>query len=292
MADVPYLLRGVQPVSTESSRLVSSSKFLNNGFLRDWLPMILLRKVGADFPPPAEMYGVNDALRGLKDLDEIEQRITAERRINPKFDAWFAERFISDYTIADFEKYEPGSVGRTFYDWITEGQYDIQIRPWTEPRTQLEYYELRAGQTHDFEHIITGGEFTYVGELVPYWMRLTNLFKHIHDQELAGELAQLYIFGQLRYTVRTVLHYPYAWLSCVDAIQSGIRVGLESDAIFLCNYEPVMHLPIEEARTVLGVRGAVDHDTRLAGEILAGRAGTEEMKARMAAERGVQAPSA
>lgn len=288
MDKIPYLLRGVRPVSTESSTLVSSSKFLNSAFMREWLPMILLRKVGPDLPPPAEMYGISGTLRELRDLDALEDRITDERKINPRFDAWFNARFISNYAIEDFAKYDAGTVGRTFYDWITEGNYDVQIRPWSEPKTQLDFYELRAGQTHDFEHIITGGEFSFVGELVPYWMRLTNLFQHLHDQELAAELAQIYIFGQLRYTVRTVLHYPYAWLSCVDAIQNGIRVGLESEPIFMFNFEPVMHLPIAEAREVLGVRGAVDRDTRLAGEILAGRGGSEEMKQRMAMARGTQ----
>ena len=272
MNDVPYLLRGKTPVASESSVLVSSSKYLNNLFLRDWLPMILLRKNGPDLPPPAEMHGFSDTLRSLRDLDEVERRITEERKVNPTFDAWFTRRHISSYTIEDFKGYAKGTVGGTFYDWITGGNYDIVLRPWTEPKTQLDFYELRSGQTHDFEHIICGGEFTFVGELVPYWMRLSNLFVHLKDQALAGELAQIYIFGQLRYTVRTVLHYPDAWLACVDAIQRGIQVGRDSEAIFMFDYEPVLHLPVEEARAVLGVRGAVDRDTREAGEILAGRA--------------------
>jgi ubiquinone biosynthesis protein Coq4 len=271
MDDVPYLLRGVAPVESESSVLVSSSKYLNNLFLRDWLPMILLRKNGPDLPPPAEMHGFSDTLRSLRDLDEVERRITEERKVNPDFDAWFVRRHISSYTIDDFKGYASGTVGGVFYEWITQGNYDIQLRPWKEPKTQLDFYELRSGQTHDFEHIICGGEFSFVGELVPYWMRLSNLFVHLRDQALAGELAQIYIFGQLRYTVRTVLHYPDAWLACVDAIQRGIQVGRESSAIFMFDYEPVLHLPIDQARAALGVRGAIDRDTREAGEILAGR---------------------
>ena len=43
MDDVPYLARGVMPVETPSSVLVSSSKYLNNAALREWLAMILLR---------------------------------------------------------------------------------------------------------------------------------------------------------------------------------------------------------------------------------------------------------
>lgn len=57
-----------------------------------------------------------------------------------------------------------------------------------------------------------------MGELVPYWYRLTNVFKFIRDAELAAELSMLQIFGSLRYTVRTMLHYPQVWPTCVDAI--------------------------------------------------------------------------
>lgn len=287
MKDVPYLLRGITPVPTESSALVSSSKFLNNPRLRDWLPMALLRKNGPDIPIGAEMYGFADLLGSMRDKEAIEEKITQERRINPAFDAWLSEWHISKFTVEDLGGYPAGSLGGTFHEWLTGGNYEIELRAYKEPTTQLEYIELRAGQTHDFEHLICGGEFTAVGELVPYWMRLTNLFTHLGDQELAAELAQISIFGQLRYTVRTLLHYPYAWLACVGAIQRGIQVGQQSGPIFTFKYEPVFHLPIEEARAVLGVRNATECDTSLAAEIIYGRAAPEEMRRQMDIERGL-----
>lgn len=35
--DLPYLARGAQPMTTESSTLISSSAYLNEPRLRDWL---------------------------------------------------------------------------------------------------------------------------------------------------------------------------------------------------------------------------------------------------------------
>ena len=35
-----------------------------------------------------------------------------------------------------------------------------------------------------------------MGELIPYWFRLTNVHKHIRNKELAGEISAL-IMGQL-----------------------------------------------------------------------------------------------
>lgn len=263
--DIPYLFRGVMPVETPSSVLVSSSKYLNNPRLREWLAMILLRKNGPDLPPPAEMYEFLGILDELRDYDRVEQMFTDERKVNPELDAWFAEGFHSTYAIDDFRQYEPGTLGGIFYSWITEGNYEIQITPWQEPRTQMEFYNLRSGQTHDFEHILCGGGFNFMGELVPYWYRLTNVFKFIRNPELAAEVSMIQIFGSLRYTVRTILHYPQVWPTCVDAIQRGMKVGQESDALFMKKLETAFHLPLQEARAALGVRGAVDVDTSREG---------------------------
>ena len=269
--DVPYLLRGVVPIETPSSMLVSSSKYLNHPRLREWVAMILLRKNGRDFPPQAEMHEIIGILDSLRDHAHIEAMFTAERRTNPPLDAWFREGFISDYKISDFKDFPPETVGGKFYKYVADGGFEVQIVPWQKPATQLEYYNLRSGQTHDFEHILCGGGFNYLGELVPYWYRLTNVFKFIKNQELAGELSVLQILGSLRYTVRTLLHTPQVWQSCVNCIQRGMRAGQESDALFLARIEPVFGLPVPQARARLGVRGVEDVDTAREGEIWAGR---------------------
>lgn len=272
MADIPYLARGVMPVETNSSTLISSSKYLNNPRLRDWLAMILLRKNGPDLPPPAEMHEFLSILDELRDYDEIEAMFTAERKVNPRLDAWFEEGFISTYKIEDFTDYATGTLGEAFYTQMTAGDYEIQIVPWSQPKSQLEFFNLRSGQTHDFEHILTGGGFNFMGELVPYWFRLTNVPRFFQDQHLATEVNLIQIFGSLRYTVRTALHYPEVWATAVDCIQRGMHVGKESDALFLNKIEDAFHLPLEEARAALGVRGAIDVNTDRAGAFWAEKA--------------------
>jgi hypothetical protein len=92
------------------------------------------------------------------------------------------------------------------------------------------------------------------------------------------------IFGSLRYTVRTILHYPQVWETCTDAIQRGMTVGKASDALFLKKLETAFYLPLEEARVALGVRGAVDVDTDLEGAFWAERVPASALTARIAAE--------
>ena len=113
-----------------------------------------------------------------------------------------------------------------------------------------------------------------MGELVPYWYRLTNVFKFINEPELASEVSMIQIFGSMRYTMRTILHYPQVWETAVDAIQRGMKVGQESDALFMAKIEDAFHLPLEEARAALGVRGAVDIDTDREGAIWSGLGAT------------------
>ena len=268
--DIPKFLTGIVPVSTHSSVLVSSSKYLNHPRLREWVAMILLRKNGPDYPPPAEMGELVRILEELRDHDHIEHLFTQERKVNPQLDRWMSEGHVSSYAIEDFADYAPDSVGGTFYRWITGGDYDVRLMSWAPPKTQLEYFNLRSGQTHDFAHILCGGGFNFMGELVPYWFRLTNVFKHIRDPELAGELNVIHMLGSLRYTVRTLLHYPLVWETCVASIQRGMKVGQQSDALFMAKLEDVFHLPLAEAREKLGVRGTEDVDTSREGAIWAG----------------------
>lgn len=267
MDDIPYLARGVNLLGTDSSVLVSSSKYLNNPALREWIAKIALRRNGPDFPPAAEMNELLPILAGLRDYDKIEAMITAERKVNPRFDAWFAEGFVSDYKIEDLKHCAPGTVGGIYYKVATEGNYEVQIVPNFQPRTQWEYYSLRSGQTHDYEHILTGGGFNYMGELIPYWFRLSTMHRHLHDQELAGEMSVMSILGTTRYVIRTMLHYPQVWNCALDCIQQGIRIGRESEPFWMAKMEDVWNVPLAEARERLGIRGAVDLETQAEGDI-------------------------
>lgn len=258
--DIPYLLRGASPVATDSSLLVSSSKYLNHPRLRDWLAMICLRRNGRDFPPQAEMYEFVEIINEIRDHDYIEHLFTEERRKNAALDAWFNEWHLSRFTREDFAGYAEGTLGHIVHREIVANNYDLEIYKLPEPNTQMEYFNVRAGQTHDLEHIITGGGIDYMGELVPYWYRITSHFKFL-SPELAGELSVLYLLGSLRYTVRTMLHYPQCWPVCQQSIERGMRVGRESDALFLAKYETVLHLPLAEARAALGARAVEDIDT-------------------------------
>lgn len=262
-----YFRRGVSPVATNSSLLVSSSKYLNDPRLRDWVATICLRKNGPDFPAPAELVDLIEILDGLRDLDRLEALFTAERQVNPALDAWFREAYIPPpTTIADYKQYPPGTLGGIFHERMA-GRYEVQFLKdqWEPASSQYEYYWRREIHNHDLEHILLGAGIDPMGELVPSWFRMTNLPKHLQSRELVSELLTYKIFASLRYMVRTILHYPHSWVHCVDAVHRGMVAGWASEPLFMKKMEPVLGLPLAEARAALGVRGAVDRDTGAAG---------------------------
>ncbi|MDE2597568.1 MAG: hypothetical protein KGL44_11890, partial [Sphingomonadales bacterium] len=112
-----------------------------------------------------------------------------------------------------------------------------------------------SGQTHDFEHIVTGGNFDILGELVPYFARLANVPRFL-CAELAGIVNAGQLLGALRLMTRTGLHYQAAFPAALAAVQAGARVGEQSGPIFMARYEDVFHLGVAEAREALGIKGA------------------------------------
>jgi len=263
MADYSYLMQGISRVGTDSSVLISSSRYLNDARIRDWVATHLLRRNGADVPTPSDSIQLVQILREVQDIDRINDLIAEERRRNPALDAWFSEGFVSTFQREDLAAYPPESVAGLFYKQLSDNGYQVDIVPPYEPRNDFEYFQLRAGQCHDFEHLLGGGSFDFIGELVPYYMRLTNLFVHL-SPELAGELSVFSILGSTRIITRAVLHYPQTWLVAHNAIERGSRVGKESEPLFSMRYEDVFALPLDEARRKLGIRGAEDVDTSAA----------------------------
>ena len=263
MADYSYLMSGITKIETDSSVLVSSSRYLNDPRIRDWIATHLLRRNGPDVPTPSDSIQLVQILREVQDIDHINALFAQERQINPALDAWFSEGFVSTFQRDDLKHYGPDTVGGLFHAQLTGLDMEIDIVPPFTPRNDFEYFQLRAGQTHDFEHLLGGGGFDFIGELVPYYMRLTNLFVHL-SPELAGELSVFSILGSSRILTRAVLHYPQTWLTVQNATERGARVGRESAQIHMMRYEDVFGLPLDEARAALGIRGAQQADTATA----------------------------
>jgi ubiquinone biosynthesis protein Coq4 len=272
MDDIPYLLRGITQMTTASSTLISSSRYLNSPKMREWVAQELLRKNGPDLPTPSGAYQLSFIIKEMQNFAEIDAMLEAERKHNAALDRFLSERFVSSYTLDDLAKYPPESVAGLFYKQLHDGNYQVNIVPPYEAKGNYEYFLLRSGQTHDLEHIIVSGGFDSLGEVVVGLAKLENIYKHF-SPELANELAVMQFFASFRFISRMACHYPTVWHDMWAAVERGRQVGMASDAYVLAKYEDVFHLTPAEARKVLGVRAVDDTvDTTAASRIWDGKA--------------------
>jgi ubiquinone biosynthesis protein COQ4 len=266
MAEIPYLLRGISTVETASSVLVSSSRYLNDARLRDWVAMAMLRRNGADRPFESDSYALNVIMEDIQDFAAIDAMFEIERKTNAQLDTWLERKFLHTMSKEDFGIFAPGTLGGLYYKYLSDNGFELNIRePWV-PTGHFSFLRRRAVQVHDLDHILTGGTTDAYGELVPYYVRLSNNFKFL-PAELARETCATAVFGAHRILTRTMLHYPECWTVALDAMQRGLRVGQASDCLFMADYESALHLPLVEAREALGVRDVVDVDTATASAV-------------------------
>jgi len=255
-----FYLNGRRMIPTLSSVLVSSSRWLNDARVREWISTECLRRNGHDYPL---LYGTPTLLQAIdevRDTERVERLISEERRSNPRLDQWFDERFISTYTLDDLAKYPAGSIGRLLYDYMDEHNLSPQLDPrlmadptW-KPTLNIEYFNLRMGQTHDFYHILGEIGFGVVAEYFITGVATGNAFAHF-SPELAGEFMTINTMIMFPWMFRTMLHYPAAWPTLWRNLSYGYEVGQLSDELFTARYEGLLHLSPQEARAALGWQG-------------------------------------
>jgi ubiquinone biosynthesis protein COQ4 len=256
--DLPYLMRGRKMLQTESTALISSSKYLNDYRIREWVTNQCLKRNGQDVPGTYGIPALIEAIREVQDHDRIEALFDEVRVGWPELDRWLDERWLAKLTREDIASCPPGSIGGILY----AANLDLQIIDGFEPRSSFEYFFLRGTQTHDMMHVLSGGEFGGLGEIIPAYLKYGNLFRWL-PAELAGLLNVQNTLLSNPVFMRGPLHYPELFPLMWDMAEYGMRVGRQSEALFLPRYEDFLDLPLEEARRKFGVGGgARDYDTR------------------------------
>lgn len=258
--DLPYLQRGRQKVETTSSVLISSSKYMNDFRIREWVMTQCLKRNGRDYPVTYGIPSLIDAVREVQDHERIEELFNEARRGWPEFDKWLDERWLARLTREDMKSCPEGSVGGIWYQWLVGAGMEVDIIPTFEPRSGFEYFFLRGVQIHDIMHILSGGGFDGIGEIMPAFLKYGNLFRHF-TPELAGLLNVQNTLLTIPMFMRGPLHYPELTLRMFELSHYAMKVGEQSDALFLPRYEDWLDLPLEEARRKFGVRGAQTIDT-------------------------------
>ena len=255
-----FYLNGRRKVKTDSSVLVSSSRWLNDGRVREWISTENLRRNGHDYPLLYGLPTLMQAVDEVRDVKGAERLVAGERRRNPAFDRWLNEGFVSTYSKDDLKAYPEGSVGRQLFEYMDEFDLSPELNsrildnPDWKPANTLDYWNLRMGQTHDAYHILGEVGFGSVAEYFITGVITGNVFRHL-GAELAGALMTVNTLIMFPWMTRTMLHYPGAWPDLWRNLSYGYDVGQQSDMLFTAKFEDIMHLTPADARAALGWRG-------------------------------------
>ncbi len=251
-----YLGKNIRKVEATSSLLQSTSRWLNNGKIREVLPIWLLRKNGPDFPVEADhTLGMSTAFGEVLPEAEVLALFEDEMAANPALDAWVRQGFVSTYRNDDFLKYPADTIGGLIGRQIRDFGFDLTLGMGDripETLNPLQFFKLRTRQSHDFEHIITGGQFNSLGEIVVTFARCANQSQHMSPR-LASALNAYQAFAGLRMITRSMLHYPETFVTALRCLEQGVEVGLASPPFWFFRWEDVFEMTPAQARRHFGM---------------------------------------
>jgi len=233
---------------------------LNDPRVREAIALRMLGRNGNDLPSTYTLPALFQALAENEDYEELFTLIATERHTNKAFDAWMSEGFLSTMSRDDFRDFGEGTVGRIYYEYLYDREFEPNIVAFKQPENEMEYWVIRASQVHDvFEHILAGAPFDIINEMIPTSMKIANVHKHL-SAGLAGKFTIINSILTTSQINRATLHYPACVPALLERLERGLLIGRTSEPYFMMKYEDILHLSVEDARKAIGMNNALEVD--------------------------------
>ncbi|MDD3798978.1 MAG: Coq4 family protein [Novosphingobium sp.] len=267
-----YFNGGMRKIETNSSTLVSSSKYLNHPELRALIAQEMLRRNGADLPNTAYIPEVVQILQNLEDFPAIMRLFEEEKARLPEFREWLENRNLSNFKLTDVEDCAPGTLGARLHRWMVESGYELDLfYPEIEVVKDFTFYLRQSSLTHDIEHMISGFGPNHGGEIA-----LVNANLHSRVRYFRPELACYFNRVQTYLKAKTImkdgLHYPEASVLNLEAEYLGAEQGRNwKIPLMIVDWRKYVDWKIEDIREELGIfpvipEGAWDDTNKLCDE--------------------------
>ena len=255
-ADVAYLQGGRKPLTTSSSVLISSSKYLNSGRMREVYAALGLQRTGHDLPEAYLVPEFGAALNELTDWTYMFRLIEDERRAKREFAAWLDARFVSNIKVRDVAHCAPGTLGAHVHAFMTGSGFTLDFAFRDPPKNDYEYFIKRRVQCHDIEHMVTGFEATPLGEYGLMIFTAVNNAVHF-GEPLAHEINR---HGMLLFATgltRAALHYPRVATEMLLMLDRATVMGKRARPLFYVRWEDHFDWPMHRIRDELGIVDAL-----------------------------------
>lgn len=220
-----YFNGAIKTITTESSVLVSSSKYLNNSELRHLIAQEMLRRNGPDLPNTAFIPEVAQTLMMMEDFGRIMQLFEEEKARLPRFAEWCEKRALADFKKDEVKDCAPGTLGAALYDFMVNSGYELDIfYREIQVVNDLTFYLRQTALTHDIEHIVTGFGPNHGGEVALINANMHGKARYFHP-ELANFFNRVQIYLKAKTIMKDGLYYPEAMALNLEAEYRGAEQG-------------------------------------------------------------------
>jgi len=249
-----YFNGAIRKVETESSVLVSSSKYLNHPELRGLIAQEMLRRNGPDMPNTAYIPEVAQAFMQLEDFARIIALFEQEKARLPRFREWCDKRALADFKKNEVEHCAPGTLGAALYDFMVNSGYELDIfYREIEVVNDLTFYLRQTALTHDIEHIVSGFGPNHGGEVALLNANLHAKARYFHP-ELSAFFNRIQIYLKAKTLMKDGLHYPDAFVLNLEAEHQGAVQGRNwKYPLMLADWRGMVEWSIANIREELGI---------------------------------------
>ncbi len=249
-----YFNGSIRTVETQSSVLISSSRYLNNGELRTLIAQEMLRRNGPDLPNTAYIPEVAQLLMTLEDFGRIMALFEEEKARLPKFREWCDNRALSDFKKDDVKDCAPGTLGNALYTWMTTSGYELDLfYREIQVVNDLTFYLRQAALNHDIEHMVTGFGPNHGGEIALLNANLHSRSRYFHP-ELSAFFNRVQFYLKAKTIMKDGLHYPEAMVVNLDAEYHGAVQGRNWNyPIMLADWRKMVNWQMADIREELGI---------------------------------------
>lgn len=249
-----YFNGSIKTVTTESSVLISSSRYLNHQELRHLIAQEMLRRNGPDLPNTAYIPEVAQILMMLEDFPRIMELFEMEKARLPLFKAWCDNRSLSDFKKEEVKDCKPGTLGHALYVWMTTSGYELDLfYREIQVVNDLTFYLRQAALNHDIEHLVTGFGPNHGGEIALLNGNMYSRVRYFHP-ELAGFFNRIQGYLKAKTIMKDTLHYPEAMALNVEAEFIGASQAHNwAYPIMLADWRAMVDWQMDDIRKELGI---------------------------------------
>ena len=249
-----YFNGAIRKVESDSSVLVSSSKYLNHGELRALVSQEMLRRNGPDLPNTAYIPEVAQILIMMEDFGQIMQLFEDEKARLPRFREWCEKRALADFKKDDVKDCKPGTLGAALYEFMVNSGYELDIfYREIQVVNDLTFYLRQTALTHDIEHVVSGFGPNHGGEIALLTANMHGKTRYFRP-ELAAFFNRVQVYLKAKTIMKDGLHYPEAMALNLEAEFRGAEQGRNWNyPLMLADWRAMVDWQIADIRDELGI---------------------------------------